>query len=367
MKICIDGIGASKLSGTNMFSYTRELLSTVNSSNKFTQVFTVWDSFPLKKYFVRLQNINYIPLNIDRTSSNYDDLLSFLKESSIDIYHSPNNGFSIPKEKYCKYICTIHSLYPVKNREFTDESYYNKFTSIVPNSLENCDKIIAVSEFTKQELMSEYNTDESKIAVINPKCSPIFVDMGTSFALNFLKKHYNISKPFIFYAGSITERKMLDKVIMLLKEINAKNSNIDLVIAGCYNGKREPYYKKIKDLIVENNLEDNVHFLGRVKFSHMPVFYTAAICTIDFSSYNDFPLSIIEAINCSSFVLCNKTPTNTTLLKKAVVYTNFDDFNLASDIIVSAENDINVKAKIISLLSKPVLTTDEDTLAIYDN
>lgn len=366
MKICIDGIGASKLSGTNMYSYTRELLSTVNSSNKFNQIFTVWDSFPLKKYFVRLQNINYIPLNIDRTASNYDDLLTFLKESNIDIYHSPNNGFSIPKEKYCKYVCTIHSLYPVKNKEFTDESYYNKFKSIVPASLDNCDKIIAVSDFTKQELISEYNTAEDKIAVINPKCSSIFIDIGTSFALSFLKKHYNISRPFIFYAGSITERKMLDKVILLLKVINQKNTNIDLVIAGSYNGKREPYYKKIRDMIVQNHLEDNVHFLGRIRFSHMPVFYTGAICTIDFSEYNDFPLSIIEAINCSSFVLCNKTPTNTTLLNKAVVYTNFDDFNLASDIIVSAENDINVKQKIISLLSKPVLTSDEDTLAIYE-
>lgn len=367
MRLCIDGIGASKLKGTNLFSYTTELLSSVNESNDFSQIFALWDIFPLDNHFINFHNVNFIPLKIDRISSNYEELIKFLKESDIDIYHSPNNGFSIPKEKCCKYVCTIHSLYPINHKEDIDTKYYNKFCTILPQSLENCDKIIAVSNFTKSELISEYNISDDKIVIIPPKCGNIFKSIDTNLSLDFLAKNYNITRPFIFYCGSITKRKMIDKILLLLSEINKKNKNIDLVLAGSYTGKRNEYYKKLKDYINKNNLQDNVRFLGYVNYYDLPAFYNAAICTIDFSSYNDFPMSIIEAINSSSFVICNKTPTNTTLLNNAVVYTNFDDFNIASDIIISVYDNYEIKNKIVSMLSKPVIPDDIDMYAFYKN
>lgn len=366
MKLCIDALASSKLPGTSLFSYSREIITYANQSNSFEQIFALWDSFPLKHYWERLTNVNYIPLSIDRTSSNFSELIKFLEENQVDIYHSPNNGFSIPKEKCCKYISTIHSVYPITHKDAVNEKYYNKFISLVPNALENSDKIITLSEFTKGEIINNFNVVEDKIDVIPPKISSIFNDKGLLFSTNFIKKHYDINFPFILFVGSITEKKMLDKVLLLLKEIHDKDKSIHLVIAGDYTGKRDDYYSRLKTLIAEYMLEDNVHFLGLVKYSHIPVLYSAAICTIDFSDYNDYPLSAMEAIYCNSIVICNKTEANTSILDKAAIFASFDDFNSIADLVISASINFEIKEKINSMLVKPTPVSDDKILSIYE-
>lgn len=365
MKLCIDALASSKLIGTSLFSYSRELITSINSDSSFEQIFALWDRFPLQHYWERLSNINYIPLNIDRTSGDFSQLIKFLEENQVDIYHSPNNGFSIPKEKCCKYISTIHSLYPIIHKESVDEKYYNKFITSVPNALKNSDTIITLSDFTKTELQVNFKISEDKIKVIPPKVSSIFTNKDTFFSIEFVKKHYQINFPFILLVGSITERKMIDKVLLLLKEIHNKDSNIQLVIAGDHTGKRNAYYEKLKALIKEYDLSDNVHFLGLVKFTHMPVLYTASICTIDFSTYNDYPLSTMEAINCDSFVICNKTIANSTILNKSAIFTSFDDFTSIADLVISASRDLEIKNKINSMLTKPPTISENEILSIY--
>ena len=365
MKICIDGFAASNLIGTSLYSYSKEVITSINSSENMSP-FILWDNFPLKFYWERLSNSKFIPLKIDRIYNDYSTIENFLKENSIEIYHSPNNGFSIPKEKICKYITTIHSLYPLIDKSEFDEKYYTKFKKIVPLSLEKSDLIIALSDIVKEELISILDIPEKKIIVKYPKCNDIFVPKEDDFCNNFLKRHYHINCPYVLFVGSITPRKMLDKTILLFKSLTKKIPELKLLILGDFQGKREHYYKKLLNLISQNNLNDNIVFLGIVKQSHLPIFYKSSLCVLDFSIYNSYPLSSVEAINSDALVLTNKSIINQKVLNKSAVYCNLDETYVIIDFIETIYNNKNFKLKIKEMFRPPLNSTEDELLCVYE-
>ena len=365
MKICIDGFASSNLIGTSLYSYSKEVITSINSTENISP-FILWDNFPLKFYWERLNNSKFIPLKIDRISNNYLNIENFLKENSIEIYHSPNNGFSIPKEKLCKYITTIHSLYPLIDKSKFDDKYYSKFKNVVPLALEKSDLIIASSDIVKEELQSMLNIPSKKIIIKYPKCSDIFVPKEDFFCNNFLKRHYNINSPYILFVGSITPRKMLDRSILLFKNVTKKIPELKLLILGDFHGKREVYYKKLLNLINQHNLNDNVVFLGIVKQSHLPIFYKSSLCVIDFSLYNSYPLSSVEAINSGALVITNKNPSTEKILNKSAVYCNLNEPNIIADFIETIYSNSNFKIKIKEMFRPPLSSTDDELLSIYE-
>lgn len=365
MKIFLDGLAACKLTGTDLCSYSKEIITLANSDSRFEDIFVLWDSFPLAFYWERLKNIQYVPLSIDRTTGDYSKLEEFLVDNQIDIYHSPNNGFSIPKKKVCNYISSIHSLYPLANKNGVDEKFYQKFINTLPTAIENSDKIIVNSDFTKDELKKYYSIDEAKIRVVYPKCSEIFKPMEDSLCKNFLKRNYSITDPYILYVGSLTIRKMLDSTINIFREAKTKIKDLKLVLIGDTLGKRDAYVSKLKDLIHSYSLDNDVLFLGTVKSTHLPIFYSKAICLLDFSEYNSYPLSSVEALRCNCITICNRTPVNSTILDKCAIYSNPQDIHYIAEFIHGLYRSDEYREKVLSKLSKPITSTDEDILSIY--
>ncbi|GIM29637.1 hypothetical protein CPJCM30710_23030 [Clostridium polyendosporum] len=365
MKFCIDGLAASNLNGTNLYSYTKEIVTLLNSSDKFDAMYALWDNFPLSFYWKRLQNIQFMSLGIDRTQNDLSKLEEFLLANKIDIYHSPNNGFSIPANKVCKYITTIHTLYPVAAKEMVDEKYYTKFMNMVPHALELSDSIVVNSEFTKSELIKYFSIDENKVRVVYPKCSEMFIRMEDSMCINFLKRNYKITFPYLLYVGNITPRKNIDAIIKLLKQTKEKIKDLKLVIAGDISGKRTDYVNDIKKLIHSYNLDSDVVFLGVVKQTHLPVLYSGAVCVVDFSEYNSYPLSTVEALKCKAIVICNRTDVNSKILDQCVIFANQPETSSMAEFIHGIHRSTEYKNKVLSKLKIPLSSSDEELLSIY--
>ncbi|HIH96867.1 MAG TPA: glycosyltransferase family 4 protein [Thermoplasmata archaeon] len=93
----------------------------------------------------------------------------FYKSNKADIAHAtsqtvaPAVYFSKPK----KFIVTVHDLAPlVYPSEITDVSMKIQFM-LTPKALRKADRLIAISEFTKKELIRLVGIDEDKISVIH--------------------------------------------------------------------------------------------------------------------------------------------------------------------------------------------------------
>jgi glycosyltransferase involved in cell wall biosynthesis len=230
-----------------------------------------------------------------------------LLKHKIDVYHGLSHEipFGINKTKV-KSVVTIHDLiferYPNQFSKIDVQIYRRKFK----NACINSNKIIAISEQTKKDIIDFYNINENKIEVCYQSCNDIFRQVINETKKNRIKKLYNLPDKFFLTVGSIIERKNLLTIVKALHQL--KNEiNIPLVVIGNGGG----YKETIKDYIAKNNLQNDVIFLSENEkinnlssyknSSDFPAIYQLALAMIYPSTFEGFGLPVLEA-------LCSKLP-----------------------------------------------------------
>lgn len=334
MEICYDGIGLSHLTDTKYYTYTYELINHLLNIYPQAKYHIVTNSEKKINLWEKKNNIKFFYTDLDRKNNDYSMLVDYIKEKDIPIYHSINNGFSIPEEKVCKNVISVHDLLAISMKEYVDIKYFNKFIKVFPDALEKADKIIAVSNFIKDELIKHYKISNDKIKVIYPVCSKRFKLLDKNECKSFIKKKYNIIGDYLLCVGSIHRRKKLHYILRTFKKALKYCIDLKLVIIGNYGGKRENHYLKLKEYAKTLNIEDNIIFMGKVDYNDMVYFYNDAKCIINLSAYEGFPLSLVEAMACYTPVICDKSSFFEEVLGQGAVFTDDNNIDETKDIIL---------------------------------
>ena len=145
--------------------------------------------------------------------------------------------------------CLIHS----KEINHKKDSFLNKR---VVRVLNNCDHIIANSNFTKN-LGIEIGVNEEKIKVINPGVFPR-EEVNPKIDEKILKKLEG-KEPRLITVARFDKRKNHEKIIMSLKNLKQLYPNIIYTCIG--HGEEE---ENLKNLVKELNLENHVLFLKNI-------------------------------------------------------------------------------------------------------
>ena len=222
-----------------------------------------------------------------------------LFNNKIDIYHGLSNELPLGIEKTSiKTVVTIHDLifirYPHLFRLIDRKIYNKKFKSACLRA----NKIIAVSQQTKQDIIDFFFIPEEKIEVVYQGCNAIFQNDITANKKQKTQIKYNLPKDYLLYVGSIEERKNLLTLIKTLKEL----PNQKLVVIG--NGKA--YKIKCLRFISENNLSDRVVFLSGLEIEEMAAIYQSAQMLIYPSIFEGFGIPILEALFSKTPVITSK-------------------------------------------------------------
>ncbi|MHB1177899.1 MAG: glycosyltransferase family 4 protein [Daejeonella sp.] len=213
-----------------------------------------------------------------------------LKKDKIDLYHGLSNEipFSL-KKSGIRSVVTIHDLIFLRYPEyypFIDRKIYEfKFR----NAASNADRIVAISEQTKRDLMHYFGTKEEQIEVIYQNCDPIFHRIISDEEKLSIRKTYTLPQKYLLNVGTIEERKNLMLTVKALKKLD----DIHLVVIG----KETAYAEKVKVYVKNNGLGHRVHFLKNVLYSHLPGIYQQAEIFIYPSRFEGFGIPIIEAMH----------------------------------------------------------------------
>ena len=105
------------------------------------------------------------------------------------------------------------------------------------------DKIIAISEQTKADLVHFMQVDEAKIEVLYQSINPIFFEKNSEEALHATREKYRLPKEFILLPGTLEKRKNQANV---LKAIIDQRIDMPVVIVG----KMTNYMRELKPLVV---------------------------------------------------------------------------------------------------------------------
>lgn len=213
-----------------------------------------------------------------------------LQEDSIDIYHGLSNeipfGMHTGKPKI---VVTIHDLIFLRlpqNYKYIDRAIYN-FKSRY--ACKYADRIIAISEQTKKDIIEYYQTDPSKIEVIYQTCDDSFKELLPVTFKETIRQKYQLPDKYILNVGTIEPRKNLLLIIQALVDIP---QDYKLVVVG----KKQAYAQQVMTEIGRLNLTERVIFLKDIPFSDLPAIYQLASVFVYPSFYEGFGIPIIEAL-----------------------------------------------------------------------
>ena len=221
-----------------------------------------------------------------RTSGIKKDLI----DNRVDIFHGLSNELPTGiRNTGIKSIVTIHDLiflrYPEYYKPIDRKIYEKKFKY----ACQKADKIIAISECTKCDIINFFDIPENNIEVIYQGCHPSFYEIVENEVKKKVLEKYSLPEKFILSVGSIESRKNL---MLSVKALRNTKENIHLVAIG----KKTPYQDEIEAFCAENRISDRVHLLNNVPFCDLPALYQSAKIFVYTSFFEGFGIPVIEAL-----------------------------------------------------------------------
>lgn len=273
----------------------------------------------------------------------------YFRKNKIDVFHNEYIvPFFIPKG--VRVVTHIHDVsfkaYPqmILKRDlfFLD--------LLIPRSIRRSDKIIAVSQFTKEEIIKYYKVAADKIEVVFNSTNFTEEDLTQDFK-KAVQTKYVLPGEYILYIGTLQPRKNIPLLIEAYARIKNKIPNVKLVLAG--NRNAHNFDKKIDEVLSKNNLKDEVIFSGFIDTVDKKAVYKMAKVYVFPSFYEGFGIPILEAMSQGTAVLASDIAPHREVGIAADIYFNPNSIDNLSDMLYNICVDKEKRESLIELgLSK---------------
>jgi glycosyltransferase involved in cell wall biosynthesis len=223
-----------------------------------------------------------------------------LKRIKPDVFLSGDTY--MPLNSGVKTVIVSHDLafhhYPEHTR-FFDRNFYHYF---FPKYHRKADKIIAVSEFTKQDIIKKYGINESKIEVVHNAANGHFYPIDDQTKAK-IKSELTEGNPYFVYLGSIHPRKNIVNLIKAFELFKQKTkSDHFLVIIGRPAWKTGEYFNTLKNSPVRNSI-----ITRQIKRESLPQYIGSADALFYVSFFEGFGIPILEGFESGIPVVTSNT------------------------------------------------------------
>lgn len=244
-----------------------------------------------------------------------------LYHEHLDLMHFTH--FNSPILYLKKSLITIHDVTPYFFPGHKMKSPLRKlgFRLVFFSSVKKAQRIIAVSQSTKNDIVRYFKIKPEQISVIYEGADAQFRVLTDPAPIAALKQKHHLPKPFLFYTGVWRNHKNLVGLIRAFALVREKYQlDIDLVLGG----KEDPYYPEVRTTWEELGLTSSIRPVGFIDQTELPLFYNAATAFVIPSFYEGFGLIGLEAMSCGTPVISSDRTSLPEILGDAAVYFNPD-------------------------------------------
>jgi glycosyltransferase involved in cell wall biosynthesis len=273
-----------------------------------------------------------------------------------------------PFKSKCPTVGVVHDMAAYWGTRKTREHLGALLRMILPDSLRRLDRVIAVSEWVKQELIEQARVKENRIEVIpNGIDNTAFYPRQRNEESVLLIQPFSFRRPYVLYVSRIDHpvknHVRLIEAFGIFKERTKFPHR--LVLAGSdYNNA-----SKVHEAAAASAWRGDIFFTDHFPLKSLPELYAGADFVVFPSMYEGFGMGAVEAMACGVPVICARAASLPETAEHAALY--FDPVN-AEDmadrmVTLSSNRDIYNECRRLGLERAKVFSWDrcvERTLQI---
>ncbi|MEI7751703.1 MAG: glycosyltransferase family 1 protein [Candidatus Omnitrophota bacterium] len=259
------------------------------------------------------------------------------------LWHAPHYNVPLWKGK-TKLVVTIHDIiHWVFRKQFLSplQTAYAGF--MLKKAITSADQIIAVSHYTKKDLVEHFHAPEQKITVIHEGVDETFRELPPEElqpAFEKIRAKYKIPQDFFLYIGLIKPHKnvlMLVRLFRKLKEQGKVQASLVLI------GRKDKTYPSGYEELAALSSEKDIHYLPMIDPQELKIFYNQALALVHPSLYEGFGLTLLEAMSVGTPVLTTNSSSIPEVVGDAAVRVDATDEVAMMDALIRLDQNASLR------------------------
>jgi glycosyltransferase involved in cell wall biosynthesis len=220
-----------------------------------------------------------------------------------DIFHSLNYSLPFFLKPDVKKLAIVYDLIWVKFPEFFSRDTVLAAKRKFQHMCNVADKIISISNSTKNDILEHFKCEANKIEVVYPGVDLLlFKKIVDNDILNTVRAKYNLPSKFILWIGEPRKNKNLRLLFEAFVDAKLSN-NLAHSLVVCSNKVNE--WQDAKDIF--KRFKEFFVIIDNVSNEDLPVFYNLADIFLFPSLYEGFGLPPLEAMACGTPVVVSNS------------------------------------------------------------
>lgn len=272
-------------------------------------------------------------------------LAALLWRQKLDLYHSTH--YVLPAVIRSRVVVTIHDIIHLLYPEFLPSRFAFLYAQrMIRRSLTRGDRIIAVSQNTKTDLMEHFDVDGRRIHVIYNGVEDVFRHRLPEEELERWLRNLGIARPYLLFVGNPKPHKNLDTVVQAYARARRLAPfDAPLVCVGNRSGSEF----KIRQRAEHLGIADQVRLLGVVAQEALPAIYQGATLFLYPTLYEGFGLPVIEAMASGVAVITSNTSALKEIAEGYACLVDPLDINGMAKAIAHCMGDAEHRASLVKL------------------
>ncbi len=357
---------ANKLEGIGRFTY--ETMQRITRNHPEHEFIFLFDR-PYDKEFVFASNVIPVVLypqarhpflyywffNLSVTKA--------LAKYNADVFVSTDGYLSLRTN--VPQLAVMHDLAFLHFKQGINKLEYKYYTYFFPKYARKAARLVAVSNYTKQDIITQFNINPNKIDVVYNAPSIGFEPISET-QKNEIKQKYTNEQSYFCYVGAMHPRKNIET---LLKAFDAYKSstqnNFKLVIVG----RKAWQSKSIEETYNNLKYQADIIFTGRVTEGDLYHITAAAYAMVYIPYFEGFGLPIVEAMACNVPVITSNITSMPEVAGDAGVLVSPYDVKQVTDAMIKLTNnqDFYQQKTLASAKRKLDFSWDDSALKFWDS